>query len=288
MSQLAAPRIGWENEHLAAFLLSRIAFVAQPVSVGDDIGMDFICTLLEVRKEKSAEMLYPRNSMVVQVKTGTPKKVKITGNKIVFWEKLELPYFLGFVIQDKLEMHIYSGEYLPIALAQLDVRQNGLVFHPCETASIKNYYTTSKSGKHQLKFPFLLTLKASDNKDETSQSMSKMLDLCSRIHTNISSRKTNEHIYKINEPPIKSYILAGPGSAQTFRNNFALRLAEAFENLGFILRCNPNSINQIKAEYQIYEKCYLDLLALHMPMPEEAQQCFSRAKQAIEGKAKPN
>jgi hypothetical protein len=221
--------------------------------------------------------------MAIQVKTRAARQIPIASHDIEFLEKLELPYFLGFVDQEKLEMSVYSGEYLPIAFAELGGRLNqGTVLDPCDAAGIKNYYATA-NGTFQLKFPFLLTLKASDTKEESSQSRSKILDLCSRIHANISSRKNDEHIYRINEPPIKSYIGAGSGSAQTFRNNFSLRLAEAFENLNFALIHNPNLVNQIKAEFLIYEKCYLDLLAVGVPMPEETQQCYSRAKKAIEG-----
>jgi hypothetical protein len=50
--QLAIPHNGWDNEHLATFLLSRIAFVATPVKVGDDIGIDVFCTVFEVAKGK--------------------------------------------------------------------------------------------------------------------------------------------------------------------------------------------------------------------------------------------
>lgn len=41
MPHLAVMRRGWQNEHLAAFLLSKLAFVAQPAKIGDDIGTDF-------------------------------------------------------------------------------------------------------------------------------------------------------------------------------------------------------------------------------------------------------
>jgi hypothetical protein len=41
MDQLYRFRKGWENENLAQYLLSRVAFIARPVSVSDDLGTDF-------------------------------------------------------------------------------------------------------------------------------------------------------------------------------------------------------------------------------------------------------
>jgi hypothetical protein len=64
--QLASPHKGWENEHLATFLLSRIAFVAGPVTVADDIGTDIFCTLFEVGKHKGQDVLLPRSSIESQ------------------------------------------------------------------------------------------------------------------------------------------------------------------------------------------------------------------------------
>jgi len=64
MPHLERFRKGWENEHLATFLLSRLSFVANPVRVGDDLGTDLFCTLFEVAEGE----LFPRNSFAVQAK----------------------------------------------------------------------------------------------------------------------------------------------------------------------------------------------------------------------------
>jgi len=112
VAHLAAPRIGWENEHLATFLLSRISFVANPTTVADDIGSDFFCTLFESRTENDAEQLFPRNSFAIQIKS-KEETIRAT-NKIQYLDKLELPFFVGVIDRDKLQLRIYSGEYVPI------------------------------------------------------------------------------------------------------------------------------------------------------------------------------
>src|ERR1051326_5106929 len=116
MPQLAATRIGWENEHLAAFLLSRVAFISNPITVADDIGTDFFCTLFERVRRTKCELLFPRNSFAIQVKT-SGSKIDMTG-KIEYLEKLEIPFLLGIIDRSRLRMSIYSGEFLPIFFAE--------------------------------------------------------------------------------------------------------------------------------------------------------------------------
>ncbi len=109
MSHLGKFRKGWENEHLASFLLSRISFVANPLTVTDDVGSDFFCTLFEVSE---ADQLFPRSSFAIQIKS-SKDQIDATG-KIEHLRKLELPFFVGVVDQRNLRLSIYSGDYLPI------------------------------------------------------------------------------------------------------------------------------------------------------------------------------
>src|SRR5262245_23710047 len=112
MPQLARTRVGWENEHLATFLLSQIAFVAQPVTISDDIGSDLICTVFESRSSGSnrgGDLLFPRNSFAIQIKTsGGP--IDAT-NKIDYLFHLEIPFLVGIVGADRSRptLSIYSG-----------------------------------------------------------------------------------------------------------------------------------------------------------------------------------
>ena len=53
MGHLKNTRIGWENERLAEFLLSRISFIANPAKTSDDVGTDFICTLFRQERKNN-------------------------------------------------------------------------------------------------------------------------------------------------------------------------------------------------------------------------------------------
>ena len=96
--QLAVPHKGWENEHLATFLLSRIAFVASPVKVGDDVGTDVFCTLFEVTKHKERDVLLPRSSIAVQIKSNRdPVDV---ASKLDYLHRLEVLTILASLISN--------------------------------------------------------------------------------------------------------------------------------------------------------------------------------------------
>ena len=94
-----------------------------------------------------------------------------------------------------------------------------------------------------------------------------LLKSCEVMLKNIATRISQEFIFQY-ETGIGRYyrILAGPGSAQTFRTNFMLRLAECFYNLRFLLGTAPAAFSV--AEFVELERCYLTLKALGYPVQE--------------------
>ena len=71
MLHLASFRKGWENENLAKFILSKFSFVANPSTVADDIGSDFLCTLFRIERENNKDYLLPLNAFAIQIKSNT-------------------------------------------------------------------------------------------------------------------------------------------------------------------------------------------------------------------------
>jgi hypothetical protein len=129
MPYLAVPRRGWENEHLATFLLAKIAFVAHPLTVADDVGSDFFCTLFESSNENGMEVLFPRNSFAIQVKSR--RENFAATNKIDYLLRLELPFFLGVVDRHTLRLDVYAAEHLPMMFSHLG-RPRELTLCPLE------------------------------------------------------------------------------------------------------------------------------------------------------------
>jgi hypothetical protein len=80
MPHLYRPRVGWEGERLAHYLLSRFSFVAQPTTIADDVGSDFYCTIFGIL-ETQPPMVEPRTSFAIQVKS--------SGGKIEAHNKIE-------------------------------------------------------------------------------------------------------------------------------------------------------------------------------------------------------
>ena len=191
MAHLKSFRIGWENENLALFLLSRIAFVANPVSVSDDIGSDFICTLFEPREVRSKEQLFPVRSFAIQVKSN--RDAVDVSNKLEYLDSLELPFILGVVQQADLSLSLYSGEFLPIMLTELG-RPKKLILRPSESESIgiRDAYVRDRQ-QCELELPFLAKLGAKDN-PEVLDDMRRILEQrCLRMQSNISTRRSKEY-----------------------------------------------------------------------------------------------
>lgn len=287
MGQLAAPRIGWENEHLATYLLSKISFVANPITVSDDVGSDFFCTLFESRVESKTEQLFPRNSFAIQIKS--KKETVIATNKIEYLTNLELPFFLGVIDQKNLRLNIYSGEYLPLLFTQYGIPQKELKLSPVrDIVDIKDYCRTTTDKNLQLvtaflKMPFVLEISASDTRDTVLAKSRQISTLCSRIHQNISARVSQEYIFRLSEPGSAS-IMAGSGSVETFRRNFYLRLAEAFYNLEWITKSPHHNLNM--DEFRVYEKCYLGLIEAKIEIPDLLRKIYNRLKGQLTDRSK--
>lgn len=279
MGHLAAPRIGWENEHLAAFLLSRISFVANPVTVADDIGTDFFCTLFESRTENNAEQLFPRNSFAIQIKS-KEETIPAT-NKIQYLSKLELPFFVGVVDRDHLLLRIFSGEYLPILFTQHGVPQEELRLSPVLSTDIERYCEVTTGQNLEplrafLKLPFVMEICAQESRTDVLVKAQRLSELCARMHDNISARASQEYIFKLDQPGA-ALIMAGSGSITTFRRNFCWRLAEAFYNLEWLYNKQRGDFRI--EEFRIYEKCYLDLLGSGTEIPPMLKKIYGQLKQ---------
>lgn len=284
MAHLAAPRIGWENEHLATFLLSRISFVANPITVADDIGSDFFCTLFESRIKNTAEQLFPRNSFAIQIKSSDT--VIPATNKIEYLDTLELPFFVGVVDRAHLNLRIYSGEYIPLLLTQYEIpRELKLLPTSAEEIETKSYCDVTQDHKlvalsALLRLPFVAEICAQDSRVNILNKAQRLGELCSRMHMNISAKASREYIFRL-EQPNTAVIMAGEGSAKTFRQNFYLRLTEAFYNLEWIHKAQRHDFKM--EEFKVYENCYLGLIEAGLEIPTILQGIYNKLKQQLAG-----
>jgi len=227
--QLAPTHKGWENEHLATFLLSRIAFVASPVTVADDIGTDIFGTLFEVRKHKGQDVLLPRSSIAVQVKSNrNPVDV---ASKLDYLHRLEVPYYLGVVDQKHLTLELFSARFLPVLLSWRPHHAR-LFLAPVDEFQ-RNYRPKADDGVFTLLCHKVATLDAHDDSSAIARCAEAIREDSRAALQAIASRLNQEYVFEIAGGEVEIY--AGPGSAQTFRGAFFKRLGEAYFNLSFLL-----------------------------------------------------
>jgi hypothetical protein len=271
MSQLAQTRLGWENENLAAYLLSSVAFISHPVSVADDVGVDFACTLFETDQA----MLVPRSTFVIQVKSS--RQSLDVSKHLPYLFKLEVPYFVGVIDREPARLAIFSGEYIPILLTQVDPLNLQLNLELVDTnPGPHNYFATDKSGAHTVKLPLVASLDT--NMVESRLKAPAIIELCSRIHANIAKKTAGDYVFTTNDPN-NVLVMSGPASAQTFRDNFYWRLAEVFENLRWLRQNIPANFNA--AEFETYSGIYDSLVQSNLNLPTALHTLYKSCKEAI-------
>jgi len=98
------------------------------------------------------------------------------------------------------------------------------------------------------------------------------------MHANISARVSREYIYQMDAVGTVK-IQAGPGSAQTFRYNFYLRLAEVFYNLEWLLNNQPEQFS--REEFEVYASLYRSIADMRQDLPMVLNNSFERLQNRI-------
>jgi hypothetical protein len=240
---LADTHKGWENEHLATFLLSRIAFLGAPLRVGDDIGTDLFCTLFERQTNaKGARMLLPRSSIAVQVKSSAAQ-FDVTA-RLEYLTRLEVPYYVGVVNQEVLTLTLYSARFLPLMLSYRGARYRHALKPVSELTG--GYREGNEEDGFVLLCPEVMTLRATDTVDEAASRARVLHDDAAAALAAIASRLNKEYIFEAPGGAVE--IFTGKDSAESFRHSFYKRLAEALLNLAWLLeRGQGVSENEIEA-----------------------------------------
>jgi len=166
-----------------------------------------------------------------------------------------LPFFVGVIDQSNLQLSLYSGEYLPIFFSHYGIPKGLKLSLEQSQVTFENYCEVKPEGKFTLRMPHVVNLEAKEDRESIAGKALVLSQLCSRMLQNISSRKTQEYVFKLGDDRVT--IFAGPGSAQTFRNNFYYRLAEVFYNFEWLYRNERAQFNL--GEYQLFGRFYRDL-----------------------------
>jgi hypothetical protein len=270
-------RRGWENEHLARFILSKFAFCANPVTIADDLGSDLFCCLFKARRQDGHDVVVPLNSLAIQIKSSR-RPIDVT-NKITYLAELEMPFFVGIVNRSKLQLTVYSGEYLPFFFGlrgnperlQLRLIDNDVGVEQC--------HQQLAPGAYRILFPLVAQISASPS--EAVGATDEIYRRCELTHRNIAARRSQEHVYIFPSGEVR--ILAGPGSFQHFRENLCLRLAEAIYNVKWVSEQDPQRF--VASEARLYMSFFEQVKAQGIPIPPILEMVQKQLSQVLAGVA---
>jgi hypothetical protein len=270
---LARTRPGWENEHLATYLLSRIAFVARPMTVSDDFGTDLFCTLFDL----TGASLTPRGSIAVQVKSSR-EPVDMTP-KIDFLQNLELPYYIGVVNRKEMTLALFSGRYLPNMLAYRG-RPQRLWLDLVDTVHGEYRSGTDETG-YRVRCPLVTVLRAEEDADRQRVGVDALQRDARESLAGVVSRLNGEFIFKV---PGGVEIFAGPASATVFWENFLRRLAEVLYNVGWLLKNGSRiSTSDVNAVLTIYGTAS----GMGKELPEYVRLAHDKLAEVLRAKSEP-
>ena len=134
---------------------------------------------------------------------------------------------------------------------------------------IDNYFEEVEPNSYILHFPFVTEIFAHENLNDIKNKVSMIQVLCSTIQSNISSKRNHEYIFTIfGKKSPQSFMFAGTGSVDTFRENVKNRITEAFYNLNWLYDINPMYLDL--DEYKMYKDFYdkLEKLDKYKPLPK--------------------
>jgi Domain of unknown function (DUF4365) len=286
MDQLYRFRKGWENENLAQYLLSRVAFIARPVSVSDDLGTDFYCTLFQKTKDGA---LLPRTAFAIQIKShndvaSKKNRIDITG-KVSYLKNLEIPFFFGVADNAEHSLTIYSGELIP-RFFSFRGSPTKLTAVLCDRRRYSEKRT--KNDKYDLDFPKVAKLTVDMSEENLSAFVSSFHGLCLLMYRNLSARASNEYLFETPHPDgtLELQVYAGGDSIKTFRGNVIKRLAEVFYNLKQQFLQAPKTFR--KDEFLAYEQFYLNLKNINYyshPYVEFVEQLYRDLRSEVDKSA---
>ncbi|MFC1560863.1 hypothetical protein ACFL4V_00130 [Candidatus Latescibacterota bacterium] len=280
---------GWQSEHLANFILSKFSFLAQPITISDDIGSDFFCTLFRIVDKK---FLQPQNSFTIQIKSKKDVKkkknlIEVNPDRANYLFNLEIPFFIGIADRENLTLTIYSGETLPHFQTYFggfpphgQPPDSKLFINLVDNLQDRSILEEKVDNKYYMKFPEVVKIPANFDYRKSGEELNELFDVCRLMQENLASKISKEYIFKIYKNNlVKTF--AGPDSAQCFRINFFYRLVEVFYNFRWLCQ-NGRTVDF--EEFKIYKELYSELLKIG-PQPMDMSTLISEIEGLIKSRS---
>ncbi|MFA5887701.1 MAG: hypothetical protein WC852_03250 [Candidatus Nanoarchaeia archaeon] len=266
-------RQGWQSENLARYLLSKIAFVSQPITISDDTGTDFFCTLFE--KDEKTNLLLPKNSFAIQIKSNENNNEFNITDKESYIRKLEIPFFWGIIDKQNLNIKLYSGEYFESFIAHKGGIPKGkqLLIRLVAERDEKNPYETSDDKTNwYVKFPLIIEINANFDYFSSAKQIKPLSETCELMLKNIAARIKGINLFDTHNNMVRVYF--GPYSERMFRENFYKSLTETFYNLARLHKKGED----VKKEYELYKNLFLGLFKLRINLPIYLISAFNESE----------
>lgn len=277
-------RRGWDREKLAEYILSRLSFVAKPSTVSDDLGSDFFCTLFRLKEKDGRDYPLPLSSFAIQIKSNDGP-FDFSAN-ITYLENLEIPFFWGVLNEGAKRLSVFSGENLPVFFSHVG-QVKKLKIKPLKRSQMSRLYDPKEGSQYNytVMFPMVLNIDVDSTRQDLNRNVDTLQEMCSLIHRNISTRKTEEYIFDGYDGQSVT-ILAGPGSVRQYRNNFMKRLAENFCNLKWkydnCLSGKKHTVRkELIEEFKIYEDTYMKIRHVYRDVPAYLNNIYEELKNIL-------
>lgn len=275
MGHLYNTRKGWIRENLARYLLSKIAFLSQPISVADDAGSDFLCTLFQIDKIKGKDQLFPRNSFAIQIKSKQKKNIVNIKNKQHYIKYLEIPFFWGVVDEKEAKLEIYSGEYFESFIADTGgaTEKQKLFLELVDKGDEETPYY-KKDNSHYLKFPKIVEININSDDSNLTKTTTQLSETCDLMIKNIAAKIKRSYLFEVRGGK-NVKVITGPTSVRYCRENFYKELTQMFSNLRYM----QTHCEEVKKEFEIYKSFFLQLCKIKDKegLPNHLIESFKKA-----------
>ncbi|MGR3175136.1 MAG: hypothetical protein ACUZ8N_11125 [Candidatus Scalindua sp.] len=246
------------------------------MSISDDLGSDFYCTLFKREKDNGHEYIIPNNSFAIQIKSNR-NHIPVTG-KIKYLKGLAIPFFVGVVSQKENMISVYSGEILPRFFSLIGVPEKLTI-----KLTEKNERHEINQGikEHIIPFAKVLDIRGQSTNDELDIIVNQLSKLCSRIQENIVSKTSKEYVFTdFNHNRID--VIAGSDSIEHFESNFMKKLAAVYCNLNQLYESyNGQCDESFMKKYNVYKNLYYEMSSLGK-LPGWLSDYFKALEQTVE------
>ncbi|MCK5050252.1 MAG: hypothetical protein KAS53_00840 [Candidatus Cloacimonetes bacterium] len=254
MAHLKSFRAGWENEHVAKYIISKFSFISSPNTIGDDLGVDFFCTIFDVQMKNKKKYLFPtKNSFAIQIKSNR-SDINFT-KKINYLYLLHFPFFVGVVSQKKKKLTFYSNIYFDKEITIKWPKEKLLLKLSDEKRINKPYYYNENKKARILTLQKCAQITFTDDDESIIESVELIKKNCSTMQKNILNRLTEHYVFFNPNTPTQADVVTGKDSYNGIRKHFFNRFGELLSNLEWFLKSNPEN-QKARHELDYFKEFY--------------------------------